>query len=267
MDKYLAVMALYGKAGRKSIIIMAASALLCFPLVSMITGKGIEGVLPVLLIIAVLYGINLIILNSINGRKAQKNTHATTGYTLRRLCISPVLIFWSVFVYCLLVIVLFWGIMTVSLYAAGFMQHMTDNAMSRPVQLALDIVTSPAGHGMIPLAHPQVIAFNVIALTVLAADCARSCYLGWHNGRQSAGTILIAAAMFYVWAISPKNSFISLTIMTVALYGICIIADVMFREKRPKGDPFTVNRYTGIIDMDSDSFNEDVYMEVELVLR
>ena len=41
---------------------------------------------------------------------------------------------------------------------------------------------------------------------------------------------------------------------------ICI-GDILSREYRPKGDPFMVNKYIGIMDMDSTEFDDNVFLE------
>ncbi|MFR8854171.1 MAG: hypothetical protein ACLVHQ_04365 [Oscillospiraceae bacterium] len=70
--------------------------------------RAFGGVWAVIMFIAVnLLGL-MSVANSLNGRKALKATHATTGYTIRRLRLSPVSSYLTVFVYYLAVILILW---------------------------------------------------------------------------------------------------------------------------------------------------------------
>ena len=129
-------------------------------------------------------------------------------------------------------------------------------------KLALGLLRTEIGHALIPIAHPAVLTFNIAAVVALAAECARSCYLRWHNGTPSVGVVIVIIPMFLVWAYSPNNSYILMAILVVVLYALLSIADIIFREKKPKGDPFKVNKYDGFVDLDSDEEDERDYAEV-----
>lgn len=67
--------------------------------------------------------------------------------------------------------------------------------------LALEILQTSIGHALIPIGHLQMMVFNVVVIFALSGECARACYLGWHNGRNSVGIVLIMAPMVYVWGL------------------------------------------------------------------
>lgn len=49
--------------------------------------------------------------------------------------------------------------------------------------------------------------------------------------------------------------------MIMLLYTVLSFGDVVSREKRPKGDPFLVNKYAGITDLDSAEFDDHTLLE------
>lgn len=57
-----------------------------------------------------------------------------------------------------------------------------------------------------------------------------------------------------------------MAILVVVLYALLSIADIIFREKKPKGDPFKVNKYDGFVDLDSDEEDERDYAEVNSLI-
>ena len=129
-------------------------------------------------------------------------------------------------------------------------------------KLALGLLRTEIGHVLIPIAHPTIIIFNIVAALALAGECARSCYFGWHNGRQSAGVALVIVPMFLIWTYLSENSYILMAILLLIFYAAFSFGDVISREKRPKGDPFMVNKYIGIMDLDSTEFDDSIRLEV-----
>lgn len=275
MNKYLSIVFLYNRAGYKKLLLITGAIPLGFlaiflfrtgnPYESdpyMLIERGFGGILPVLLLIAVnLLGM-ISVANSLNGKKALKATHATTGYTMRRLGLSPISAFFTVCIYYLIMLLIFWGVAIASLYIIGRIGLTMAGAFDIDTKLALGLLRTEIGHALIPIAHPTIIAFNVIAVLALAGQCARSCYLGWHNGRQSAAVALVIVLMILVWAYNLQNSYTLLAILIIAFYAAFSFGDVVSREKHPKGDPFMVNKYLGIMDLDSTEFDDSVYLEV-----
>lgn len=274
MNKYLSVIFLYNKASHKKLVLIAGSIPLCFLAIFLLrigdpheAGSyllmerafgGAWAVLP--LVAANLLGM-LLVANSLNGRKALKGSGSTTGYTMRRLRLSPISAYLTVFVYYFAVILIFWGVAIASLYGIGKMGLTMAGASGLDTKLALGLLRTEIGHALIPIAHPTVIAFNVVAALALAGECARSCYLRWHNGTPSAGAALVIIPIFIVWAYMPENSYILVAVLIIALYAALSFADVISREKRPKGDPFKVNKHDGIVDLDSMEHDDEIYME------
>ncbi|NLD20100.1 MAG: hypothetical protein GX663_07650 [Clostridiales bacterium] len=225
----------------------------------MLMERAFGGIWAVLLFIAVnLMGL-IFVANSLNGRKALKATYSTTGYTMRRLRLSPISAYLTIFIYYLAMILIFWGVAIASLYAIGKMGLTMAGATGIDTKLALGLLRTEIGHALIPIAHPTVIAFNIVSVLALAGQCARSCYLSWHNGTPSAGVVLVIVLMFLVWTNTLENYYILMAITIITPYAAFSFLDVISREKRPKGDPFKVNKYEGIMDLDSMEFDDSVY--------
>lgn len=275
MNKYLSLIFLYNRASHKKILLIAAAIPLCFLAMFllrignpyeaspyMLVERAFGGIWAVLVLIAVnLIGLTSVA-NSLNGRKAMKATHATTGYTMRRLCMSPISSYLTIFLYYLAIIIILWGVAIASLYAIGKLGLAMAGATGIETKLALGLLRTEIGHALIPIAHPSVIAFNIVSVIALAGECARSCYLGWHNGTPSAGLVLVIVPMFLVWTYSPESSYTLIAIMIIIIYAAFSIGDVLSREKRPKGDPFKVNKYAGLMDLDSTEFDDSVQLAV-----
>lgn len=267
MNRYLSLVYLYYRACGKKLLIMAAFIPACTALLFFCkTGStGFDGILPVLIFVGLCFVYLTILLNAVNGRKALKVGNSLCGYTIRRLCISPLSAYITVLIFSLQIVIIFFAMEIASVLLVGKIGFIFAGAEDINTALALEILQTSIGHVLIPIGHLQMMVFNVVVIFALSGECARACYLGWHNGRNSVGIVLIMAPMVYVWGFNPKNSFILLIIMFVAFYGFCTIGDVISREKNPKGDPFIVNKYSGIIDMDSDDFEEDVRLEANRI--
>lgn len=274
MNKYLSLIFLYNRAGYKKILLIVGAIPICFLAIFllrignpyaagpyMLMELAFEGVWAVLVLIAAnLMGL-IAVVNSLNGKKALKAAHSTTGYTMRRLHLSPISAYLTIFVYYLALILIFWGTATASLYAIGKLGLAMSGAAGIDTKLALGLLRTKIGSALIPIAHPTVIIFNITCVLALAGECARSCYLSWHNGRQSASVVLLIVPMFIVWAFEPENSYILVATFIIILYAAFSFGDVISREKRPKGDPFMVNKYMGIMDLDSTEFDDSVRLE------
>lgn len=275
MNKYLSLIFLYNRAGHNKILLLAGAVPLFFFLIFfirvgdpsktssyMLMERAFDGIWAVLLFITVLILSLMTVTNSLNGKKSLKISNATTGYTVRRLSISPLSSYFMTFLYFLSVIVILWGAAIASLYLIGKLGLIMAGSSDIEAKLALGLLRTEIGHTLIPIAHPAVLTFNIAAVLALAAECARSCYLRWHNGTPSVGVAIVIIPMFLVWAYSPNNSYILMAILVVVLYALLSIADIIFREKKPKGDPFKVNKYDGFVDLDSDEEDERDYAEV-----
>ena len=111
MNKYLSLIFLYNRAGRIKIPLAAAVIPVGFLAVFyarignpceagsyLLMERGFGGFWAVLLFAAAnLLGLTAVA-GSLNGRKDMKASHATTGYTIRRLRLSPVSAFLTIFV-------------------------------------------------------------------------------------------------------------------------------------------------------------------------
>ena len=275
MSKYLSLVFLYNRAGSKKILLIASIIPLCFIAIFlvrignpaeassyMLMERAFGGVWGVLVLIAVYLLGYAAVVNAINGKKALKASHSTTGYTIRRMNISPTSSYFVMFAYYLAIIFIFWGLAVASLYFIGKAGLTMTGAEGIQTKIALGLLRTKVGAALIPMAHPIIIVFDIVVVLAMAGECARSCYLGWHNGSPSAGILLIAVMMFVAWSFDLSTGFTLLVILITVFYAIFSVGDVISREKRPKGDPFRVNKYSGIIDMDSMDFDDDVFLAV-----
>ena len=275
MNKFLSLIFLYNRASYKKILLILGAIPLCFLAIFllrignpyetssyMLMERAFGGVWAVLVLIAVnLLGL-ISVVNSLNGKKALKAAHSTTGYTMRRLHLSPISSYLTIFVYYLAMILIFWGAAIASLYAIGKLGLVMTGATGIDTKLALGLLRTKIGSALIPISHPTVIAFNIVSVLALAGECARSCYLSWHNGTPSAGVVLVIVPMFLIWTYTPESSYTLIAIMIIIIYALFCFGDVLSREKRPKGDPFKVNKYAGLMDLDSDEFDDSVHLAV-----
>lgn len=273
MNKYLSLVFLYNRASHKKILLIAGIIPLSFLAIFllrignpyeaspyMLMERAFGGVWPVLLLIAVnLMGL-ISVVSALNGKKDLKATHSTTGYTMRRLGLSPISSCITIFVYYLAITLIFWSVAIASLYAIGKIGLTMAGASGIDTKLALGLLRTEIGHALIPIAHPAVIVFNIVVVLALAGECGKSCYLRWHNGTPSVGAVLVVAPMFFVWMNALEDTFIFIIIPVIALYATFSLGDVIFREKRPKGDPFKVNKYAGIMDLDDFDFDDSAYI-------
>ena len=261
MNKYLSLVYLYNRASCKKLILIAV-ALAVSLLAYMFILRSLDGIVPVVVFISALVLGMMAVVTSFNGKKAVKGDCSTTGYTIRRLCHSPLRSYLTMFVYYLMVIAIFWFAAIASIYIIGRLDVTGTGATDPDTRLALEFLQTGIGHALIPTSHPLVITFDVVVVLAFAGECARGCYLSWHNGTPSAGVAMIIVPAIIVWSFYPKNSYMIFALLVVFLYAALSFADVIFREKRPKGDPFKVNKHDGIVDMDSTEYDDDVFFQV-----
>lgn len=258
MNKYLSLIYLYNRASSRKLLLIAGMIPLSFIAVFRLK---LEILAVLLFVAAILLGM-MAIATSLHGKKAMKGDCATTGYTVRRLCQAPLQSYLTMFVYYLMVILIFWFVAIASIYIIGRSGFAGTGTADPDTRLALEFLQTGIGHALIPIAHPLVIVFDVVVVLAFAGECARGCYLSWHNGTPSAGVALIVIPAIIVWIFYPKNSYMIFALLVVFLYAAISFADVIFREKRPKGDPFKVNKHDGIVDMDSTEYDDDVFLQV-----
>lgn len=274
MSKHLSVIYLYIRASRQRLLLILIAiplSLACMFLCRvgapakgfdfMLLERGFGGMCSVIILIGAMICAMWATTNSLNGRKDQKATHATPGYTLRRMHTSPVECYLSMWLCYLCILLIVFAVALASVYFIGRGWLSAAGSEEIETKLALGLLRTEIGHTILPMAHPSVLIFNIAALAAFASEGARSCYLTWHNGTPSAGIALLIIAMFYVWACNPDNTFILMATLFVTLYAGLSLMDVIYREKRPKGDPFKVNKYVGIIDMNSTDFDDESYLE------
>ena len=231
MNKYLSLVFLYNRASCRRILLVTAAIPLSLLIVFllrvgnpyeadsyMLMEHGFGGIGAVLIFVAVnLMGL-IAVVNSLNGKKELKATHATMGYTMRRLRITPFLAYITIFTYYLAIVIILWSVAVVSIFAIGRVGLAMAGADAIEMKLALGVLRTEIGHILIPISHPVVIAFNIVSMLALAGECARSCYLTWHNGRQSAGVAMIIVPMFLVWIYDPVNSYVLIALLVIACY-------------------------------------------------
>lgn len=272
MNRYLSLFFLYNRACRKGLLVAAFSIPIGLSAVFLIKTGNVNsansymlmehsfgGVSAVVLFLAAVLISLMAVANSFTGRKSMKVTNAITGYTFRRLRISPTSAYLAVFAYCVAVILLLWGIAIASLSVIGKVSLMMADPTSVDTGFALGILRTEIGHALIPVADPALIIFNILSVLTLSGECAKACYLSWHNGRPSFGVVLVIIPMFIFWMSFLEDIYMLLAIVIIAVYYVISFGDVIFREKHPKGDPFKANQFAGVMDMDSFEFDDSVY--------
>lgn len=275
MNRYMSLIFLYKKSGNKKIYIAYLIIPICFltvfltgigPLSEatsfMLVERGFGGIPDVIAFIAVILLAYYFIISAVNDKKAVKAAHSTTGYTIRRMGISPLSSYFTMYAYSFAIVLILWAVAILSICVISKAALALMGAEDISTRIALGLLRTKIGTALIPYANPVILVFDVIAALAIAGECARSCYLGWHNGSASAGVIFIAVLMFIAWSFDLSTGYVLLIIIVTGAYATFSVLDVVFREKRPKGDPFRVNKYSGIIDMDSVDFEEDVFLEV-----
>lgn len=280
MSRCLSIIYLYNKASWQKLMLVVAVIPFVFLAVFLwnikmssvnvswiLPEQVFGGAFPVLILIASMVLALLTVANTLNGRKDLKATHATIGFTLRRMHTSPIGSYFAVLVYAFMVILIVWAVVILSFMLIGLTGLSMPETNQVKISLALGLLRTDFGHALIPIAHPLGLIFNLVAMTAMASECARSCYLTWHNGSPSIGFALISATMVYTWAMETENTFILLTIVLLTLYIVLSVGDVIFREKVPKGDPFKVNQYAGVMDMNSADFDEELYLEANSMVQ
>lgn len=272
MNKYLSLIFLYNKATYKRIIFISSVIPLSFLAIFMlrvgnpyeaepymIMECAFDGIFPVLIFIAAnLFGM-LLVIGSLSGRKSLKISYATTGYTIRRLRISPLASYFTMFAYYLVIIFIFWGVALLSLLIIGNIALNMAGATDIDIKVALGLLRTNLGHALLPIEHPVLISFNLLAIIAMAAECAKSCYLSWHNGTPAVGIVVVIVPTFLAWIDFLDNTYMLMAIVVIVLYAFASIGDVISREILPKGDPFKVNKYAGVMDMDSTEFDDNIY--------
>lgn len=272
MNRYVSLIFLYNRASGKRLLLITGAVPLCFLAVFflrignpheaepyMLMERAFGGIGTVLLFLAASAAGLAAVASGLNGRKAMKATHTTTGYTMRRLRLSPVKSYLTVFVYAVIILWILWAVAAASLYAVGKMGLAMAGASGIDTRLALGLLRTDIGHVLLPVANPGLMLFNVISVLALAGECAKSCYLSWHNGRPSAGVILVIAAMLLVWGNLLENIYILLAMLILICYTALSAGDVISRERHPKGDPFRANQYAGIMDMNDFDYDDSCY--------
>ena len=275
MNKNLSLVFLYNRAGFKKILLSVGCIPLCLLFIFfvkignpqaagsyMLVERAFGGMWPVIAFIAAITIGIFSVSSALNGKNASRSTCSTTGYTMRRLCISPVSAYITTFIYYLAILIIFWAAAIISIYVIGKIGLLVAGGSAIDTKLALGLLRTEIGHALIPIAHPLVIAFDAVAILGLAGECARACYLSWHNGTPSAGMALIIIPMFIVWTYPLEASYILCAMLLILLYTMLSVGDVVSREFRPKGDPFKVNKYDGFVDLDSSEQDDNVFVEV-----
>ena len=139
MNKYLSLVYLYNRASCKKLILIAA-ALAVSLLAYMFILRSLDGIVPVVVFISALVSGMMAVVTSFNGKKAVKGDCSTTGYTIRRLCHSPLRSYLTMFVYYLMVIAIFWFAAIASIYIIGRLDVTGTGATDPDTRLALEFL-------------------------------------------------------------------------------------------------------------------------------
>ena len=166
MNKYLSLIFLYNKASYKKIILVAAAIPLSFAAIFLLkVGNPYEagsfmliehafgGLWAVVAFVAAILAGLIAVANALNGKKEMKATHSTTGYTVRRLRISPISSYLTILIYSLVIILIFWGIAIASMYIIGKVGLTITGASGFDTKFALGLLRTEIGQALIPIAN------------------------------------------------------------------------------------------------------------------
>lgn len=280
MSKYMSLIFLYEKTGKRKLLAAYSFIPICFlaaflaqagnpaeAVSLMLMERGFGGILDVAFFVAAILLMYSVVVSSLNGKKALKASHSTTGYTIRRLRISPTASYFTMLIYSLTILLILWASAILSIFVIGKATLTMCGAEGVNTKIAMGFLRTEIGAALVPFGNPLIMVFDAVAIIGAAGECAKSCYLGWHNGSPSAGILLIVAGMLITWSFGLSAGYLIIITIVIGAYALFSVLDVVFREKRPKGDPFRVNKYSGIIDTDSVDFEEDVFLQTNTGAR
>ena len=182
-------------------------------------------------------GFLLLTLALIDPLRAQKSN---VDYTIRRLHIRPLDVFWVETVYVLLAYFVFWALNVTLLYACGayFTSHIS-TAANREMGLLLAFVRTPQLYMLLPIKNVTFWIRNITGVLALSACIARYSYFARKN--QNKTILVFISAMLLIGSYEyVSGTEASGNLLVAALMASCFTSarvSVSAEEKEPEEEP------------------------------
>ena len=182
-------------------------------------------------------GFLLLTLALIDPLRAQKSN---VDYTIRRLHIRPLDVFWVETVYVLLAYFVFWALNVTLFYACGayFTSHIS-TAANREMGLLLAFVRTPQLYMLLPIKNVTFWIRNITGVLALSACIARYSYFARKN--QNKTILVFISAMLLIGSYEyVSGTETSGNLLVAALMAGCFTSarvSVSTEEKEPEEDP------------------------------
>ena len=182
-------------------------------------------------------GFLLLTLALLDPLRAQKSN---VDYTIRRLHIRPMDVFWVETVYVLLAYFVFWALNVTLLYAFGayFTSHIS-TAANREMGLLLAFVRAPQLYMLLPVKNVTFWLRNIIGVLALSACIARHSYFARKNQNKTIlvfiSVVLLVGSYAYVSGTEASGNLL----MAASMAGCFTSArlSVSAEEKEPEAEP------------------------------
>ena len=182
-------------------------------------------------------GFLLLTLALIDPLRAQKSN---VDYTIRRLHIRPLDVFWVETVYVLLAYFVFWALNVTLLYACGayFTSHIS-TAANREMGILLAFVRTPQLYMLLPIKNVTFWIRNITGVLALSTCIARYSYFARKN--QNKTILVFISAMLLIGSYEyVSGTEASGNLLVAALMAGCFTSarvSVSTEEKEPEEDP------------------------------
>ena len=182
-------------------------------------------------------GFLLLTLALLDPLKAQKSN---VDYTIRRLHIRPMEVFWVETVYVLLAYFVFWALNVTLLYACGayFTSHIS-TAANREMGILLAFVRAPQLYMLLPVMNVTLWLRNITGVLALSACIARYSYFARKN--QNKTILVFISAMLLIGSYAyVSGTEASGNLLVASLMAACFTSarlSVSAEEKEPEEEP------------------------------
>ena len=180
-------------------------------------------------------GFLLLTLALIDPLRAQKSN---VDYTIRRLHIRPLDVFWVETVYVLLAYFVFWALNVTLLYACGaYFTSYISTAANREMGILLAFVRTPQLYMLLPIKNVTFWIRNITGVLALSACIARYSYFARKNQNKTIlvfiSVVLLVGSYAYVLGTEASGN-----LLVAALMASCFTsARVSAEEKEPEEEP------------------------------
>ena len=182
-------------------------------------------------------GFLLLTLALLDPLRAQKSN---VDYTIRRLHIRPMDVFWVETVYVLLAYFVFWALNVTLLYAFGayFTSHIS-TAANREMGLLLAFVRTPQLYVLLPVMNVTLWIRNITGVLALSACIARYSYFARKNQNKTIlvfiSVVLLVGSYAYVSGTEASGNLLVAAFMAGCFTSARV--SVSAEEKEPEEDP------------------------------